>query len=103
MRQSPVGRASPLALPGTRVPTARVKSASYPARIVCLSAESADICARIGAWERVVGVSAYADQATLPRKPVIGGFSEANVQEVLALQPDLIFTFSDVQAEIAAE
>jgi iron complex transport system substrate-binding protein len=80
-----------------------MESTAYPARIVCLSAESAEICARAGAWDRVVGVTAYADQTGLVPRPRISGFSKANVPQVLALKPDVIFTFSDVQAEIASE
>lgn len=71
-------------------------------RIVCLSAEAADICARIGAWEDVVGVSAFASQAGLPRRPLVGGFSTVDVDPIVRLRPDLVITFSDVQAEISA-
>ena len=71
-------------------------------RIVCLSAESADICARIGAWEDVVAVSAYADQAGLDHRPVVSGFSTGDAERILAHRPDVVITFSDVQAEIAA-
>ena len=71
-------------------------------RIACLSSESADICARIGAWEDVVAVSAYADQTGLDRRPVVSGFSTGDAERILAHRPDLLITFSDVQAEIAA-
>jgi iron complex transport system substrate-binding protein len=74
-----------------------------PNRIVCLSAEPADILCRIGAANQIVGVSAY----TLPSKalrsvPRISGFSAANVGRILALKPDLVIGYSDVQAGIAA-
>jgi iron complex transport system substrate-binding protein len=72
-------------------------------RIVCLSAEAADICARLGAWDEVVAVSAFASQTGLAPRPVIGGFSKADCERVAALRPDLIITFSDVQADIAAQ
>lgn len=74
-----------------------------PERIVCLSAEAADWLARIGAWDRVVGVSAFFQCPDgLPPKPRVGGFSSANVEAVLALRPDLVILFSDVQADLAA-
>ena len=73
-----------------------------PERILCLSAEAADICARLGAWDRVVGVTAYAAQGALDRRPVISGFSACDCERALRLEPDLVITFSDVQAEIAA-
>jgi iron complex transport system substrate-binding protein len=72
-------------------------------RLVCLSAESADICARLGAWDDVVGVTAYADQSGRSPKPVISGFSKADVRKLQELGPDLAFTFSDVQAGITAD
>ncbi len=71
-------------------------------RILCLSAEAADICARLGAWDRVVGVTAFASQAGLSPKPVISGFSHCDCERALRLDPDLVLLFSDVQAEIAA-
>ncbi|EDY18817.1 periplasmic binding protein [Chthoniobacter flavus Ellin428] len=72
-------------------------------RIVCLSAEAADVCARLGAWDDVLAVSAFASQAGLAPRPVIGGFSTTDCDRVAALRPDLVICFSDVQAEIAAQ
>jgi iron complex transport system substrate-binding protein len=75
-----------------------------PQRIVCLSAEAADWLWRIGAWERVAGVTAYFIQPDgTPPKPRISGFSSANLNEINKLNPDLIITFSDVQAKLAAQ
>jgi len=72
-------------------------------RIVCLSAEAADICSRLGAWDDVIAVTAFASQAGLAVRPIIGGFSTADCERVAALQPDLVICFSDVQADIAAQ
>src|SRR5271154_54261 len=75
-----------------------------PQRIVCLSAEAADWFWRIGAWQNVVGVTAYFTQPDdAPPKPRVSGFSSANLNEITRLNPDLIITFSDVQAKLAAE
>ena len=75
-----------------------------PERIVCLSAESADWLWRIGAWEQVVGVTAFFTQpADAPTKPRVSGFSTARLNEIIQLNPDLVITFSDVQAQLAAE
>jgi iron complex transport system substrate-binding protein len=75
-----------------------------PRRIVCLSAESADWFWRIGAWESVVGITAF---FTVPEgaepKPRIGGFSTAQFDEIAGLQPDLIIAYSDVQAPLLTE
>jgi iron complex transport system substrate-binding protein len=75
-----------------------------PQRIVCLSAEAADWLWRIGAWEKVAGVTVYFNQPNdTPQKPRVSGFSSANLTEITKLNPDLIITFSDVQAKLAAE
>jgi iron complex transport system substrate-binding protein len=75
-----------------------------PQRIVCLSAEAADWLWRVGAWESVAGVTAYFIQPDgTPSKPRVSGFSSANLNEITKLNPDLIITFSDVQAKLAAE
>jgi iron complex transport system substrate-binding protein len=76
----------------------------FPRRIVCLSAEAADWLWRLGAWDSVVGVTAYFEPPPgAPAKPRVSGFSSAQLQPILHLQPDLVITFSDVQAGIAAQ
>ena len=75
-----------------------------PQRIVCLSAEAADWLWRIGAWKQVAGVTAFFKQPPrAPSKPRVSGFSSANLAQITRLNPDLIITFSDVQAQLAAE
>ncbi|HSY18874.1 MAG TPA: helical backbone metal receptor [Candidatus Acidoferrales bacterium] len=75
-----------------------------PQRIVCLSAEAADWLWRIGAWERVVGVTAFFNPPpAAPPKPRVSGFSSANLEQIVQLRPDLVITFSDVQAKLASE
>ena len=72
-----------------------------PQRIVCLSAEVADWLWRIGAWDRVAGVTSYfAQPADVPLKPRVSGFSSANLHQITQLNPDLVISFSDVQAGI---
>jgi len=75
-----------------------------PRRIVCLSAEAADWLYRLGAWDCVVGITAFF--VPLPGaapKPRVSGFSSANLDQITRLKPDLVITFSDVQAAISAE
>lgn len=75
-----------------------------PQRIVCLSAEAADWLCRLGVWDQVVGVTAFFTQPPdAPPKPRVSGFSSGNLEEITRLSPDLIITFSDVQAAVAAE
>lgn len=72
-------------------------------RLICLSAESADLCARLGAWAEVVAVSAYADQTGLDPRPVVSGFSSGDAARIAAYRPDLVITFSDVQADLTTD
>jgi iron complex transport system substrate-binding protein len=75
-----------------------------PQRIVCLSAEAADWLWRIGAWEQVVGITAFfTPPPGASPKPRISTFSTARLDEISELEPDLIITFSDVQTLLAAE
>ena len=54
---------------------------------------------------RIVGVSGYAVRPPRVRreKPRVSAFISADVPKILALEPDLVLTFSDLQADIAAE
>src|SRR2546426_8760878 len=75
-----------------------------PHRIVCLSAEAADWLWRIGAWGNVVGVTTFfTPPPDAPSKPRVSAFSTARLDEIAALNPDLVITFSDVQAHFAEE
>ena len=71
---------------------------------MALCAEAADWLHRLGAWNRVAGVTAYYQSPPgAARKPKVSGFSKANVPQIVRLDPDLIITFSDVQADLAAQ
>jgi len=72
-------------------------------RIVCLSAEIADWLWRLGAWECVAGLTAYFEPPPeAAPKPRVSGFNSLNLPHILKLEPDLVITFSDVQAHLAA-
>src|SRR6056297_3933113 len=76
-----------------------------PERIVCLTEETVETLYLLGAEDRVVGVSGYAVRPKRVRreKPRVSAFTSADIPKILALAPDLVLTFSDLQAEIAAE
>ena len=75
-----------------------------PHRIVCLSAEAVETLFRLGCRRLLVGVTAYAVQSPAARRlPRVSGFSSVNFNKIDALKPDLIVTFSDVQADAARE
>lgn len=76
----------------------------YPSRIVCLSAEAVDTLYRLSCGDLVVGVTSFAVEPPEARqKPCVSGFSSFNYDKIAALKPDLVITFSDVQAEAAQE
>jgi iron complex transport system substrate-binding protein len=68
-------------------------------RIICISAEAAEICWSLDEWDQVVGVTAFGPKH-LPAKPIVSGFASGNVNRILALHPDLVISFSDVQAKL---
>jgi len=76
-----------------------------PERIVCLTEETVETLYLLGEERRIVGVSGYAVRPARVRKekPRVSSFISADVEKILALEPDLVLTFSDLQADIAAE
>jgi iron complex transport system substrate-binding protein len=76
-----------------------------PQRIVCLTEETVETLYLLGEERRIVGVSGYAVRPPRVRreKPRVSAFISADVPKILALEPDLVLTFSDLQADIAAE
>ncbi len=73
-------------------------------RIVCLTAETTEIAFALGCADRVVGVSGYAVRPPEARKkPHVSAFQTAHVERILALKPDLVLGFSDLQADIVRE
>jgi iron complex transport system substrate-binding protein len=76
-----------------------------PERIVCLTEETVETLYLLGEDARIVGVSGYAVRPARVRKekPRVSAFISADLPKILALEPDLVLTFSDLQADIAAE
>lgn len=76
-----------------------------PERIVCLTEETVETLYLLGQDHRIVGVTGYAVRPPRVRreKPRVGAFTSADVPKILDLNPDLVLTFSDLQADIAAE
>ena len=76
-----------------------------PARIVCLTEETVETLYLLGEQDRIVGISGYVVRPPQARreKPRVSAFTSANIDKILALKPDLVLTFSDLQADIAAD
>ena len=76
-----------------------------PNRIVCLTEETVETLYLLGEQDRIVGVSGYVVRPPEARreKPRVSAFTSADTGKILALKPDLVFTFSDLQADIVAD
>jgi iron complex transport system substrate-binding protein len=76
-----------------------------PERIVCLTEETVETLYLLGEERRIAGVSGYAVRPARVRKekPRVSAFISADFDKILALAPDLVLTFSDLQADIVAE
>jgi iron complex transport system substrate-binding protein len=76
----------------------------FPSRIVCLTEETTETLFLLGQGDRVVGVSGYTVRPPEARlKPKISAFINAKFDKIVALQPDLVLAFSDLQADLVAE
>ena len=76
-----------------------------PRRIVCLTEETVETLYLLGEQDRIVGVSGYAVRPPQVRreKPRVSAFISADIPKILALEPDLVLAFSDLQADIVAD
>lgn len=76
----------------------------YPERIVCLTEETTETLYRLGAGDKVVGVSGFTVRPKEARKkPRVSTFLDANFEQIVALKPDLVLGFSDIQADLGRE
>jgi iron complex transport system substrate-binding protein len=75
-----------------------------PERIVCLTEETVETLYLLGEEHRIVGISGYVVRPSRARreKPRVSAFTSADIPKILDLKPDLVLTFSDLQADIAA-
>ena len=75
-----------------------------PQRIVCLTEETTEWLYLLGQQHRIVGVSGYTVRPARARheKPRVSAFLSAKIDKILALEPDCVFGFSDLQADIAS-
>lgn len=77
----------------------------YPERIVCLTEETTETLYALGEERRIVGISGFTVRPARARreKPKVSAFTSAKIDRILALEPDLVLGFSDLQADIAAD
>ena len=79
--------------------------ARYPERIVCLTEETTETLYLLGEERRIVGISGYTVRPPRARreKPRISAFLSAKNDAIVALKPDLVLGFSDLQADIVRD
>ena len=75
----------------------------YPSRIICLTEEPTEVLYALGLEDRIVGISGFTVRPKRARleKPRISAFTSAKIDRILALEPDFVIGFSDIQADIA--
>lgn len=78
---------------------------SHYQRIACLSTESVETLYALGAEQYIAGISGFTVRPPRARveKPKISGFSSSRLERILAVQPDLVIGFSNLQAEICRD
>lgn len=76
-----------------------------PERIVCLSDETTETLYLLEEQRRIVGISGFSVRPPRARKekPRVSAFTSAKIDKILALEPDLVLGYSDLQADIAAQ
>ena len=75
-----------------------------PRRLICLTEETVETLYLLGEQDRIVGVSGYAVRPPEVRlKPRVSAFNSARLDKILALKPDLVLAFSDLQADIVSD
>jgi iron complex transport system substrate-binding protein len=74
-----------------------------PQRIVCLTEETTEWLYLLGEEARIVGISGYTVRPGRARleKPRVSAFLNGKIDQIVALKPDLVIGFSDMQAALA--
>ena len=98
-------KASAFGFSGSPTPDLQSPRSSGPTRIVCLTEEPTEVLYALGEQDRIVGISGFTVRPPRARreKPKVSAFTSARIEAILALQPDFVVGFSDIQADIAAE
>jgi iron complex transport system substrate-binding protein len=90
--------------PAAPAPAAPAAPAAVgPQRIVCLTEETTEWLYLLGEEARIVGISGYTVRPRRARdeKPRVSAFLDGKIDRIVALAPDLVIGFSDMQAALA--
>jgi iron complex transport system substrate-binding protein len=76
-----------------------------PQRIVCLTTETVEVLYALGEEDRIAGITGYTVHPPRARKekPKVFAFTSGDIEKILAVQPDLVLSFSNLQADIASD
>ncbi len=76
-----------------------------PQHIVCLTTETVEVLYALGEQDRIAGITGYTVRPPEARKekPKVYAFTSGDIDKILGVKPDLVLTFSDLQADIARD
>ena len=81
-----------------------VRLEKMPQRIISIAPSNTEILYALGLGDRVVGVDQYSDYpAEAKEKATLGGYSNPNIEKIVALAPDLILAAKIHQTEVIPE
>lgn len=77
---------------------------SFPSKIICLTEESVETLYLLGRSELIQGVSEYVMRPPEAQKlPQVTQFIRSDIDKIVAMKPDLVLGFSDLQKDIARD
>jgi iron complex transport system substrate-binding protein len=78
---------------------------SFPSKIICLTEETVETLYLLGRSDLICGVSKYVERPPEAKMnhPTVGQFVRSDIEQILAIKPDLVIGFSDIQKDTARE
>lgn len=78
---------------------------SFPSRIICLTEETVETLYLLGRSDLIAGVSKYVERPPEAKlnHPIVSQFIRSDIEQIIALRPDLVIGFSDIQKDVARE
>lgn len=78
---------------------------SFPSKIICLTEETVETLYLLGRSDLICGVSKYVERPAEAKTnhPIVSQFVRSDIEQIIAIKPDLIIGFSDIQKDIAKE
>lgn len=71
-----------------------------PERIISLAPSNTEILFSLGLSDKIVGVTEYCDYPEAAKeKPKVAGFADADIEKILAAEPDVIFITSTMHVD----